>query len=70
MIRIRECADRTTSLRPIFDRALASAVQNYVCATDEEKVIGFGSLTLKSNLWQAGLLGHIDELVVDATHRG
>jgi GNAT superfamily N-acetyltransferase len=31
--------------------------------------IGFGSLTLKNNLWQEGYVGHVDELVVDSTHR-
>lgn len=33
-------------------------------------MIGFAPLTIKNNLWQAGNLGHIDELVVDQEHRG
>jgi len=40
------------------------------CAVEGDRVIGFCSLTLKSNLWQAGYLGHIDELIVDEQHRG
>jgi len=27
-------------------------------------------LTIKNNLWQAGNLGHIDELVIDKSYRG
>jgi len=33
-------------------------------------IIGFCSLTIKNNLWQAGNLGHIDELIVDDNYRG
>jgi GNAT superfamily N-acetyltransferase len=39
-------------------------------AADENKVIGFGSMTLKISLWQEGLIGYVDELVVDSKHRG
>jgi GNAT superfamily N-acetyltransferase len=58
------------SLRIVYDRALASNSQKYICATDGERVIGFGSLTVKNNLWQEGYLGHVDELVVDRDYRG
>jgi ribosomal protein S18 acetylase RimI-like enzyme len=57
-------------LRRVYDRALASDHQIYLCATDGPAVISFGSLTIKNNLWQAGYLAHIDELVVDVEHRG
>src|SRR5207253_3610254 len=57
-------------LRRVYDRALASDHQIYLCATDGLTVLGFGSLTVKNNLWRAGFVGHIDELVVDAEHRG
>lgn len=60
----------TAALKTVFDRALASEVQAYLCATDGERVIGFGSLTLKNDLWQEGYLGHVDELVVDSAYRG
>lgn len=35
-----------------------------------EKLVGFCSLTIKNNLWQAGNLGHVDELVIDKDYRG
>jgi RimJ/RimL family protein N-acetyltransferase len=58
------------AIRAVYDRALGSDAQAYLCATDGERVIGFGSLTIKNNLWQAGPLGHLDELVVDGGWRG
>lgn len=58
------------SLRVVFGRAMSSGTQTYVCATDGEHIVGFGSLTLKNNLWQEGYVGHVDELVVDNKYRG
>jgi ribosomal protein S18 acetylase RimI-like enzyme len=55
----------------VYDRALASALQTYVCASNEDnQIVGFCSLSLKNNLWQGGYLAHIDELIVDVKHRG
>lgn len=59
-----------TSLKTVFNRAVFSESQTHLCATEGQRVIGFASLTLKNNLWQAGYLGHIDELVVDDNYRG
>ncbi len=58
------------SLQTVFGRALASELQLYLCATESQKIVGFGSLTLKNNLWQEGYLAHIDELIVDIAYRG
>jgi GNAT superfamily N-acetyltransferase len=58
------------SLRTVYDRAFDSDLQCYICATDGERIIGFGSLSLKNNMWQEGYLGHVDELVVDSDYRG
>ena len=58
------------ALNKVYQRALESEQQVYVCAADGKKIIGFGSLTLKNNLWQEGNLGHIDELAVDTAYRG
>ena len=58
------------ALRRVFLKALASNEQVYLSACDGSQVVGFASLTVKNNLWQAGNLGHVDELVVDATRRG
>jgi len=60
----------TSALRKVYDRGIKAKSQLYLCATDGENVLGFASLTIKNNLWQAGNLGHIDELVVDEKHRG
>jgi ribosomal protein S18 acetylase RimI-like enzyme len=58
------------ALQKVFKRALKSDSQIYLCAIDGEDVVGFASLTIKTNLWQATNLGHIDELIVDKKHRG
>ena len=57
-------------LRKVFLRGLNSDFQSYVCALIEDDIVGFCSLTIKDSLWQTGLLGHIDELVVDKEYRG
>jgi|ERR1019366_6026405 glucosamine-phosphate N-acetyltransferase len=54
----------------VYSRGLASDLQRYLCAVENENVAGFCSLTIKNNLWQAGYLGHIDELVVSKGKRG
>ena len=60
----------TTSLRTVFELAITSNLQIFICASSVDKIIGFGSLTIINSLWQAGYLGHVDELVVDAEYRG
>jgi glucosamine-phosphate N-acetyltransferase len=57
------------SLRPNFDRALTSTSKTYLVATDEKRVIGFGSLSLKDDLWPEGRVAYVDELVVDDKYR-
>jgi glucosamine-phosphate N-acetyltransferase len=54
----------------VYSNGLASAAQRYICAVENGRVVGFCSLTLKNNLWQAGYVGHIDELIVDVHYRG
>lgn len=58
------------ALRRVYDRALASDRQFYFCAVCDRQVVGFGSLAIKSNLWNEGVVGFVDELVVQAAHRG
>ena len=57
-------------LRTVFERAITSSSQKLIVAIVENSIVGFCSLTLKNNLWQAGNLGIIDELVVDNRYRG
>jgi GNAT superfamily N-acetyltransferase len=61
---------RPDSLRSVFDRALLSESNAYLCAAEEGQVVGFGSLSVHDTLWPEGCLGYIDELVVDSTWRG
>ena len=55
--------------RCVFDRAVISDRQVYLCAILQEQVVGFGSLTIKNNLWQQGYLANVDELVVEEEQR-
>ncbi len=59
----------TAQMRQCLERGLQSANQRYLCAVLDDEVVGFCSLNVKNNLWQHGLLGHVDELVVDESHR-
>ena len=58
------------ALRRVYDRTLASDRQIYLCAESGREVVGFGSLTIKSNLWNEAFVGFVDELVVDGAHQG
>lgn len=59
-----------STVRSTFERALASRCHLYLCAELDQKVVGFGSLTTKSTLWNEALVGYIDGMVVDEGHRG
>jgi glucosamine-phosphate N-acetyltransferase len=58
------------ALRSVYDRALASDRQVYFCAVHQQQLVGFGSLTVKSNLWSEAFVGYVDEMVVDEAYRG
>src|SRR5690242_7293586 len=58
------------TLRSTFDGSLASDRQMYVCAASGQHVVGFGSLSIKTNLCSAGSVGYVDEMVVDGGHQG
>jgi glucosamine-phosphate N-acetyltransferase len=58
------------SLKRVYDRSLASDKQVYLCAVCDQRVVGFGSLTIKSNLWNEAFVGYVDEMVVDGAHQG
>lgn len=58
------------ALRLIYDSALNSDRQTYLCARNGGKVAGFGSLAIKANLWNETVVAYVDELVVDAGYRG
>jgi ribosomal protein S18 acetylase RimI-like enzyme len=56
-------------LHNIFDQALTSDNEVYLCACRGAKVVGFCTLTIKSSLWQEGDLGYVGNLVVDSNYR-
>lgn len=58
------------AIRQVFSSGLASERQVYLSACDGPRVVGFASLVINNSLWHAGNLAHVDELVVDAAHRG
>ncbi len=53
----------------VFEQVLTTDSQFCLCAVEDENLVGFGSLSLRSSLWETGYLGHIDELIVDEKHR-
>lgn len=58
-------------LRSAYKRFLASDQQAFLCATHDRQVVGFGSVTIKSNLfWCETLIGYVSDMVVDEAHRG
>jgi GNAT superfamily N-acetyltransferase len=57
-------------LRAVYDRAMGSTAQRYVCAVENGEIVGFASLSFKNSLWQEASLASIDELVVAEAARG
>ena len=58
------------SLRRVFDRALRSEAQCYLCAVEDGRVVGFCSMTLINSLWVEAPLAYLNELVVAEDSRG
>ena len=56
-------------VKRIIEKGLSNGYQVYICATDNKKLIGYCSLTIKNNLWMLSNLGNVDELVVDSEYR-
>ena len=47
-----------------------SVTQHLIVGVQEDRIVGFCSLSLKNNFWKAGCIGNVDELVVDENYRG
>ncbi|MCP4552989.1 MAG: GNAT family N-acetyltransferase [Bacteroidetes bacterium] len=58
------------TLNEIYLKGIDSVMQRLIVGELNNQVIGFCSLTVNNNLWQAGNLGHVDELVIDKDYRG
>lgn len=56
--------------KKMFDHNLQSSFQFYIVALSGPQIIGFCSLTVKHNLWCQGLLGNVDEMIVEESYRG
>jgi GNAT superfamily N-acetyltransferase len=57
----------SAALRTVFERAKQTRL--FLCAVVDGQIVGFGSLSTKENFWQEGILGTVEELVVDEQHR-
>ena len=57
------------TLQDVFQSGLDSNTQKLIIGILDDKIIGFCSLSIKNSLWQAGKMGHIDELIVDKIYR-
>jgi len=59
------------SLQSVYERSLASNQRVFLCAVRNRQIVGFGSVTIKSNLlWCETLIGYVGDLVVDKACRG
>jgi ribosomal protein S18 acetylase RimI-like enzyme len=58
-----------STVKKVIEKGLGSDYQIYICATDNKKLTGYCSLTIKNSLWMLANLGNIDELVVDSEYR-
>ena len=56
-------------LRAVYDNALASDTQHYLCAVDQDRIVGFCSVSLRNNLRVEGALANLDEMVVSQADR-
>jgi ribosomal protein S18 acetylase RimI-like enzyme len=57
-------------MQEVYKQAIVSDKQKLIVGIYKSNIVGFCSLTIKNNLWQAGNLAYIDELVVDKRYRG
>jgi glucosamine-phosphate N-acetyltransferase len=58
-----------SALMKVFSACIESPDNFYLCTEVDGKVIGFCSLGIKESLWMEGLVGHINELIVDKSFR-
>ncbi len=56
-------------LMKIFSAGIESTDCIYLCVKIDDKVVGFCSLVVRESLWQEGLIGHLNELIIDKSFR-
>jgi GNAT superfamily N-acetyltransferase len=59
-----------SALEIVYSQALSTYIQKLIVGVMNDRIVGFCSLSIKNNFWQAGKLGNVDELVVDKNYRG
>ncbi len=59
----------TSDMKRCLEHGVRSQNHKYLCAVQDEEVVGFCSLIVNNSLWQQGLVGHVNELVVDRSHQ-
>jgi glucosamine-phosphate N-acetyltransferase len=59
----------SSALMKVFSACLKSPDYIYMCAEIDGKVVGFCSLLIIESLWMEGLIGHINELIVEESLR-
>ncbi len=57
------------TLLKIFSQGLKSDLEDYYCAEENGRVIGYCSVRFRASFWVEGCLGYIGELIVDQAHR-
>jgi GNAT superfamily N-acetyltransferase len=57
-------------IRRVFCRSLAGKNYRAFVAGQGKRVLGFAGTAIQNNLWQAGTMCHLNELIVDDTARG
>lgn len=57
-------------MKKVFDHNLNAPDHFYIVAHSGPQIVGYCSLMVKHNLWQQGLLGNVNEMVVEENYRG
>ena len=58
------------AMKKVFEEKLRATDHFFIAALYGPQIVGFCSLTVKQNLWVQGLLGNVDEMIVEESYRG
>ncbi|QDT94820.1 GNAT family N-acetyltransferase [Gimesia aquarii] len=53
-----------------FCKSARSGSHRHFCATVDERIVGYCSMSTKHSLWCQGSIAHVDEIIVDTQFRG
>ena len=54
----------------VYNCGIKSETDKYICAEENDKVIGFCALAIVNNFWQEAHIAYCYAMVVDEAHRG